>query len=47
MNTYFVRYWTVQGHIIGLTVSAWSAMQAQEFVQNMPDFSSICSVDWQ
>jgi len=46
MNNYFVKYWTTEGQIVGITVSANSSMQAQEFAEAMPNFSSICSVDW-
>ncbi len=46
MNEYTVKYWTTEGSLVAIKVSAWSASQAQEFAEGMPNFSSICCVLW-
>lgn len=46
MNNYFVRYWTKDGSLADITVSAYSAMDAQRFVENMPNFNDSYCVDW-
>ena len=47
MNTYFVRYWTTYGSICGITIVAWSSMDAENFARSMPNFNGIYAVDWQ
>ncbi len=46
MNEYTVKYWTKNGSIVAIRVSAWSAMEAQAFAEALPNFNGIYCVDW-
>ena len=47
MNEYTVKYWTTEGSLVAIKVSAWSASQAQEFVEGMPNYNGIYCINWE
>ncbi len=46
MKEYTVKYWTKEGFVVAIKVSAYSAGDAQRFVEGMPNFANLYCVDW-
>lgn len=46
MNEYTVKYWTKEGALVAIKISAYSAGDAQRFAEGMPNFNGLYSVDW-
>jgi len=41
LKNYFVKYWTKEGSIVGVNVSALSEFSALDYVKQYPNFGSM------
>lgn len=41
MNTYYVKYWTKDGRVVGMQISAYSALDAKLYAEKLPDFKTL------
>lgn len=43
MKRYYVEYYTEAGKRVGLTISAYTALDAKFYAEKMPDFRSLAN----
>lgn len=42
MKSYFVKFWNKTGQIVGMTISAYNALDARMYAENLPEFGTLC-----
>ena len=42
MNTYLIKFYTSDGRVAGIQISAYTAQDAIRYAENMPDFTALC-----
>ena len=40
LKNYFVKYWTKSGQMAGMNVSAYNALDAKMYAEQLPDFGT-------
>ena len=41
LKSYFVKFWTKSGQVSGMTISAYSALDARMYAEKLPDFGTL------
>lgn len=41
LKNYFVSYWTTDGRKVGMQVSAYSALDAKQYAESLPQFKTL------
>ena len=41
LKSYFVKFWTKNGQMTGMTISAYNALDAQMYAEKLPDFGTL------
>ncbi len=43
LKQYYVTYWNTQGQKVGMTISAYSALDAKQYAESLPEFKTMCN----
>lgn len=43
LKQYYVTFWNTQGQKVGMTISAYSALDAKQYAENLPEFKTMCN----